>query len=193
MIRLLILISPFFLIVESLRAQGDWSPPEAIFTRPRLLLAPGDLSRLQVRIGDARFSDLYRSIWEDAADALPSDDTLTDRGRLENAQLAKNLAFLLIINRRPDGSTMVELSGEERDSLMARLDLAFKRMNVEVDPLDEDSWDDRGIELIDYLAAFDLTLCAGVGQHAAFTAPDPLSPAPRVLCAGDVGFEWSVL
>lgn len=166
MIRFVLLLATLPFIVESASAQGAWSPPEAIFTRPRLLLAPGDISRLHVRVGEAPFSELYRSIWEDAADALPPADTLTDRGRRENAQRAKNLAFVLIVNRRPEGPTMVELSGEERDSLMLRLGSAFGRMNIGVDPFDEDSWDDRGMELIDYLAALDLTLGAGVGEHA---------------------------
>ena len=166
MTRFFLLLLPLFLLVETLSAQGDWSPPEAIFTRPRLLLGPGDIARLHVRLGEAPFSDLYRSIWEEAVGALPPDDTLSDRGRRENAQLAKNLAFILIANRRPEGSTMVELSGEERDSIMARIGSAFERINIDVDPLDEETWDDRGMELIDYLATLDLTLGAGVGEHA---------------------------
>ena len=166
MIRLILLLFAFLLVVTTSPAQNSWSPPEALFTRPRILLGPADISRLQVRVGEMPFSDLYRGIWENATGPLPSSDTLSDSGRSANARLAKNLAFILITNRRPDGSTMIELSGEERDTIMARLGSAFERINVDVDPFDEDSWDDRGMELIDYLAAFDLTLGAGVGEHA---------------------------
>ena len=150
MIRLILLLFAFLLVVTTSPAQNSWSPPEALFTRPRILLGPADISRLQVRVGEMPFSDLYRGIWENATGPLPSSDTLSDSGRSANARLAKNLAFILITNRRPDGSTMIELSGEERDTIMARLGSAFERINVDVDPFDEDSWDDRGMELIDY-------------------------------------------
>src|SRR5690606_36659839 len=96
--------------------------------------------------------------------------------RRENARLAKNLSFVLLVDMKVESGAIAELTPGERDSLESRLTGALSRINPDIDQEEPATWSERSLELIDYLAAWDMAqaiespLTAAAGQKLAMFA-----------------------
>ncbi len=155
-------------------AQGEWSPDGATLTRPRLIITPTEVETLRVNLGPEQaeaaphFRKIYTELYNDAIHSTPPGDTLETSPRRANARLAKNVAFVLTIDRAPTDDFSGSIPGEDRTRLIQKLILSLSRINPSVEgALEYTEWQWRTKELIDYLSAYDMALGLGLDQDVA--------------------------
>jgi hypothetical protein len=160
----------------SLQAQtGTWDPIGADLTYPRTLLKAAALDQVRASLSAPDRLAVYQGLWADAQ-GTPLADNTSATGRRLRATFAKNAAFLVLLNRQPDGGSLSPLTPEQRDALISTSRGLLETLNPAVEvfatwsgttPYTEWQW--RSKELIDYLIAYDLL--RGAGETAASLAP----------------------
>lgn len=159
------------------RAQttGSWEPAGADLRYPRTLLRATDLPAVQSACASGSSFTLYRSLYESASQAAPTDNTSAS-GRRARATLAKNAAFVLLLGRRPLDGRLVLLTEAEAAPLLAKVTDLLSSLNPVVEPFvtltgtpSYTEWQWRSKELIDYLVAYDLL--RGTGETEASLLP----------------------
>lgn len=158
-----LLLLSSWLAAGSLHAQtGSWNPAGADPTYPRTLLKASDLPAVRSSLATASRRALYQGLYSDAQGS-PAANTTTD-GRRMRATLAKNAAFVALLNclPAPAGATPVDLPPAERTALLAKAQSLLESLNPNVEVFASFSgasyteWQWRSKELIDYLIAYDL-------------------------------------
>ena len=151
---------------------GAWTPDNGSFTRPRTLLNPNDLSTARLRLKDPFFQEIYSAVLVDALrTAIPTDST-SSGARRTRARLAKNVAFVLFIDRNAEQHP---LETQNRITLELKLQILLSSINTDVGTaIEYTDWQWRSKELIDYLIAYDLGL-------AGTTTPGTLDEGRRRL------------
>ncbi|WP_139922881.1 heparinase II/III family protein [Hymenobacter sp. DG01] len=102
----------------------------------------------------------------------PTSSNTTADERRSRATFAKNAAFVLLMDRKPTGSTLTALPAPERALYQQQAIEALESLNPAVEPFASFSgttyteWQWRSKELIDYLIAYDLLRGAGVAEPA---------------------------
>lgn len=161
---------------------GAWQPAGGTFTRPRTLLTPGTVVSTRERLKDAPFAEIYRGVWDRAAgSAIPA------TGDLAAALTAKDAAFVLLMDLRPDQATggLVLLSESERSALQEKIKTAFIRINTDVGTVvNYTDWQWKSKELIAYLCAYDLALGSGMTEAELLEGRENLQE-----CAGNLHRE----
>ncbi len=157
--RRLFLIVLFLLVSSALHAQ--WRQGGGDF--PRTLLVRQEIPEVRARLSDPTIRYLYNGIYQSALSNIPSDNS-TSNARRNRGGIAKNAAFVLLIDRKPDGAALVALTDSERIGLTAKIIGLLEAINIEITPISltnpsgYDDWQWRSKEMIDFLSALDLTL-----------------------------------
>ncbi|GAB2781113.1 hypothetical protein HNQ93_001268 [Hymenobacter luteus] len=160
----------FWLLASSAFAQtGSWSPAGITATYPRTLLTPaavpGGREFLAAPQNQTLYASLYTSIF-----AGPANGNATADERRGRATFAKNTAFVLLMDRKPIGASLIPLPGPERALYQQQAVGALESLNPAVEAFASFSgttyteWQWRSKELIDYLIAYDLLRGAGVTE-----------------------------
>jgi hypothetical protein len=157
-----------WLAVGSLRAQpGTWPPAGADLSYPRTLLKSASLEQVREGLWLPGHQAIFTGLYADAL-AGPSVDNTSSAGRRMRATLAKNAAFVAMLDRQPAGEELAPLAAAQRTALIATTRALLESINTNVEvfatlsgttPYTEWQW--RSKELIDYLIAYDLLRGAG--------------------------------
>ncbi|WBA43834.1 heparinase II/III domain-containing protein [Hymenobacter canadensis] len=155
---------------------GAWLPAGANAAYPRTLLQAADIPAVQATLAGSRSAyTLYAGLYAGTGATPPTDNT-SSGGRRARATFAKNTAFVLLLNRRPDGAALVPLTEAEQAALLSGAQSALETLNFAVEPFASfagasyTEWQWRSKELIDYLIAYDLLRGAAVPEAALATA-----------------------
>ncbi|MGE3802555.1 MAG: heparinase II/III family protein [Candidatus Kapaibacterium sp.] len=163
------------LFAYTLYAQGEWIPSSGTFSRPRTLTTLGELSAVRKGVVVEPYRSLYSAMWDEVWNTEPPIGNSTSNERRERARMAKNAAFLLLINIHLSATTTSQLSVEERNSLTGKMLPLLRDLNPDVETaLNYTEWQWRSKELIDYLCAYDMALGAGVPEDSLASARDQL-------------------
>ncbi|WP_170252565.1 T9SS type A sorting domain-containing protein [Adhaeribacter aerolatus] len=156
-------ISLIFLFCFDLRAQsGSWLPVGADLSYPRTLLKASQVASVRNSLSNGINFSLYSGLYNSINGSIPGDNTAND-GRRARATFAKNTAFVVLIDRKPAGSTLTILAPEERANFINNLKAALENINTNVEAFPSyTNWQWRSKELIDYMIAYDLL--RGVGE-----------------------------
>ncbi|MCX6251094.1 MAG: T9SS type A sorting domain-containing protein [Bacteroidetes bacterium] len=157
---ILIVFFPLYLF-----SQGSWNPPGANLSSPRILLDSADIPLVRATLTDPEILSLYGSVWQNAHSNPPAGNA-TDGDRITRAMIAKEAAFIVLMDRKFDQGNIVPLPAEEKDSLISLSKGLLQDMNTEVGYQSGwtfyNSWQHRSKELITCLIAYDLLLGAGL-------------------------------
>lgn len=146
---------------------GDWNPPNADTSRPRTLLHGRNIPATQQLLERPIFAELYRGVWLSAQSPIPTDNA-SSSGRRVRAGLAKNIAFVLLLDRMPSGSAFQPITPAMQATLADRVLQLLNDLNTDVPllsvttPTAYDDWQWRSKELIDMLCAYDLLMGARI-------------------------------
>ncbi|MCX6286995.1 MAG: T9SS type A sorting domain-containing protein [Bacteroidetes bacterium] len=158
---LLLLLLPWY----TLHAQGSWNPQGADLSYPRTLLDSGSIGQIRGTLSNPLIIDLYQSIWNTANSAIPPEN-LSDGDRITRAIIAREAAFVVLMDRKWENGSIVNLLPFERDSLILKTQILLNGMNTKVGYQSGwvfyQEWQHRSKELIFYLTACDLLKGAGI-------------------------------
>lgn len=139
---------------------GEWNPPGGTFARPRTLLTPNEVEPARERLQDPLYRDLYAAVWNAARSGTPG-----ATGDVRNAMIAKNAAFVLLLDRKVEGSMITTPDESERAALRETILTVFSRIDPDVGTaVNYTDWQWKSKELIGYLCAYDLALGAGMTE-----------------------------
>ena len=162
------------ILTTALFAQGEWEPEEGDFTRPRTLLTPSELTSTRERLQTPLFQELYQQVWSHAKNQVGNDNT-SSNGRRARARLAKNIGFVLFIDREILSNEIHQINSTDRIELEEKLLKILNEINPDAgSALNYTDWQWRSKELIDYLSAYDLALGAGIPNDSLATATEQL-------------------
>ncbi len=157
-----------FLGTELCAQSGAWLPGGADEARPRTLLKQSEISAVRASLSTPAFSGLYGEIYANALAVAPSEST--DVAKLARSHIAKNAAFVLLMNKQYDSGSINDLDPSTATQLQAKVISLLENIAADVDritivnPAIYDSWQWRSKELIDYACAYDIMLGAGVDE-----------------------------
>jgi len=131
------------------------------------LLDSSDIEVVRASLPEPDHLLLYGSIWTSANSAIPGgNSTIEDRSA--RSVIAREAAFVYLMDRKFTANTIVPLTANERDSLLDRVLGLLEQMNTDVDVGTSwtfyNPWQHRSKELIGYLIAYDLLKGAGTAQ-----------------------------
>ena len=163
-----LLIALFVALMPALApAQGSWSPAGADPSFPRTLLDSLAVPGIRSTLSDPDHLSLYGSIWSHSFAAIPAGNA-TDADRVERSMLAREAAFVILMDRKYDAGAIVPLPAPDRDTLQARVIRLLEGMNTTVETggylTFYTPWQGRSKEIINYLIAYDLMKGAGIQQ-----------------------------
>jgi hypothetical protein len=151
-------------------AQGSWNPQGADLSFPRSLLDSMDIPAVRASLANPGIIELYHSIWNTANSTIPAGNT-TDGDRISRAVIAREAAFVALMNRKWENGEIKTLTPAERDSMTTRATGILSVMNTSVGYQSGwvfyQEWQHRSKELILYLTAYDLLRGAGISPAAA--------------------------
>ncbi len=164
--------------------QGSWLPPGRDPSFPRSYPDSLEIPVVRNSLTDPDIQPLYNPVWWNAGNIIPSgNSTYTDR--FARAGIAREAAFIYLMDRKPAGNTIVSLTQADRDTMLNRAIMLLESMNTEVDVgtfwTFYNPWQHRSKELISYLIAYDHLRGAGVPEGLLQTARNKL-----VLFAGNL-------
>jgi len=150
--------------------QGSWTPPGASLSYPRTLLDSNSVEEIRSTLSKPVIIDLYQSIWNIANSIIPPGDS-TDGDRLNRAIMAREAAFVALMDRKWENGSIVNLLPAEKDSLVSKALYLLNTMNTKVGYQSGwvfyQEWQHRSKELIDYLTAYDLLKGEGISGDTA--------------------------
>ena len=167
-----ILLSLFFSLLHfytvNAQTNGSWFPPGADLSYPRTLLKASQIPAVQASLSENTNLTIYTGLYGNATATPPASNATTDERRAR-ATMAKNAAFVVLMNRKPVSGLLVALTETERTAFINKTKNLLENLNTTVDAATSyTNWQWRSKELIDYLVAYDL-LC-GTGESAAAMA-----------------------
>lgn len=146
-------------------AQGSWEIPEQDLSFPRTVIDSLEVPLIRSQLGTPDIFNLYASVWQNANATVPAGNS-TDIERINRAMIAKEAAFVLLMDRRPSTGSIFILTQPERDLLLARALNILENLNTVVETgsgwLFYNPWQHRSKELITCLIAYDLLRGAGI-------------------------------
>jgi hypothetical protein len=154
-----------FILLRNVVAQtGSWTPPGADVSYPRTLLKAAAIPQVQASLRRPEAQALYSGLYQSAS-AVPTGDNTSSDGRRARATLAKNAAFVALLDRKPGNAA---LTATEKAALIASTKGLLESINTNVEVFASlsntssyNEWQWRSKELIDYLIAYDLLRGAG--------------------------------
>ncbi|TGE29030.1 heparinase II/III domain-containing protein [Hymenobacter metallicola] len=126
------------------------------------MLKTAAIPQVQAALARPEAQHLYAGVYQSAL-ASPTVDNTSSDGRRSRATLAKNAAFVALLDRKVSHNTLGSLSQQERAALVASSRNLLETMNTNVEAYatlsttsSYNEWQWRSKELIDYLIAYDL-------------------------------------
>ena len=152
-----------YLLISSLPfrifSQGSWNPAGADLSFPRTVLDITAVPVVRASLNDPDHLSLYGSIWANANSIIPAGNS-TIEDRATRSLIAKEAAFVYLMDRKFSANSVTPLSQGARDSLLNRVIGLLEQMNTDVDVGSGwtfyNPWQHRSKELIAYLVAYDL-------------------------------------
>jgi len=132
---------------------------------PRTLVDAAAIPEIQNTLSSPLKMELYTLISSKAAKAIPEGNTLIE-DRRSRSQIAREAAFVILMNKKIENGAIVELLAEERMALVEKVLQLLENLNSEVSFeqgwLFFDKWQFRCRELTHYLIAYDLLKGANI-------------------------------
>lgn len=151
-------------------SQGSWNPPHASLSYPRTLLDSSSVEQVRETLSHPLINDLYQSVWNTANGAIPAEDS-SDGARISRAIMAREAAFIVLMNKKWENGSIQDLLPAEKDTLVNRSMNLLRSMNTHVGYQSGfvfyQEWQHRSKELIDYLTAYDLLRGSGINDTIA--------------------------
>ncbi len=148
-------------------AQGSWNPAGLDPSFPRTLMDSLAVPTVRASLTSPDYLAVYGSVWANANAAIPAGNS-TDDERRTRSQIAREAAFVYLIDRRFSAGSILPLTQGQRDTLLLRVTGLLEEINTTVETGSYltfyNPWQGRSKELIAYLTAYDLLKGAGVGQ-----------------------------
>jgi Heparinase II/III-like protein len=164
--RLTLSLLCLFVLPASLSAQGAWAPTNADFAYPRTLLRASEVPACIAWIDShPEMHGFYQELYTDAWTQNVA-QTVSNGERRSAAHIAKNCAFVLLLDRKPLLPTGLDtLTASEASTLRNKAIQMLEMINpnVEVYP-DFGNYLWRANEITDNMIAFDLLKGAGVAD-----------------------------
>ncbi|NQV01137.1 MAG: hypothetical protein HQ542_00695, partial [Bacteroidia bacterium] len=140
-------------------SQGSWNPPGADLSFPRTLLDTTQIEIIRNTLSDPKIFSIYELVWNHANSAIPAGNT-TDNERFTRSTIAKEAAFVALMNRKPANGSIIPLTPIEHEQLTAKSEQLLEEINTAVGFqsgwIFYQEWQHRSKELINYLIAYDL-------------------------------------
>jgi hypothetical protein len=150
-----------FVLGISVYPQGTWAPSGADLTFPRTLLKNSNIATVRNTLSNVGIIDLYAVIYSDANAAIPSGSS--DIKRATKSHIAKDAAFVILMNKKFDGGLITDLTFGESTALQNKIIPLLQSFETDVTAYPSyDTWQWRSKELIDYASAYDLLKGAGI-------------------------------
>ena len=144
-----------------LAQSGNWNPAGANLSYPRTLTTISELDSVRFRLPEPERLLLYNQVFSHAFTAIPTNNS-SSSDRRNRAKLAKNAAFILLINRQSGAGISHPLTSAQQQLLKATVKTLLQNLNTSVETVfNHTEWQWRSKELIDYLIAYDLLRGAG--------------------------------
>lgn len=164
--------SPSFLF-----SQGSWNPPDADLSFPRTLLDTTQVEEIRSTLSENGIYPLYELVWDHANSSVPAGNG-TDSERFTRSTIAKEAAFVMLMDRKPSNGSVIPLTTEEREQLKTKSRQVLEAMNTAVGFqsgwMFYQEWQHRSKELINYLIAYDLLRGQGLAVGNLQLARDSL-------------------
>jgi len=164
----------FLLLSISVYPQGSWSPAGADLSFPRTLLKSSNVETVRNTLSNSGIIDLYSAIYADANATIPGGST--DVERATKSHIAKDIAFVILMNKKYDSGNIIDLPSDESTALQNKVIPLLQSFETNVDRITTsnlgayDTWQWRSKELIDYSTAYDLLKGAGLGDDVLSTS-----------------------
>lgn len=157
--------------------QGSWNPAGADLTFPRTLLDTTQIETIRSTLADSGIYGLYELVWSNAGSAPPAGNS-SDGDRFTRSVIAKEAAFVALMNRKPDGGSVIPLTTDEREQFRAKSRQLLETINTNVGFqsgwIFYQEWQHRSKELINYLVAYDLLRGGGASVPGLQSSKDSL-------------------
>lgn len=138
------------------QGDGSWNPADADLTYPRTLLKAAHIPAVQQSLSLAGNRQMYTNLFNSVNTASPPSGT-DHNTRRTHATFAKNLAFVVLMDRKPSGGTLTNLTAEERARFIGQVRTMLETFNTAVEAWPSyTNWQWVSKELIDYMIAYDL-------------------------------------
>ncbi len=158
-------------------SQGAWLPPGADHSFPRTLADSAAVPSIRNTLNDPEILSLYHSIWQNACSVVPEENS-SDTDRFNRAMIAKEAAFVILMDSKYENGTIQQLPSSEKDSLINKVVKLLQNINTHVGFQAGwtfyNEWQHRSKELITYLIAYDLLRGAGFPESQLMRAEDSL-------------------
>ncbi|MFH1937602.1 MAG: hypothetical protein ABIK52_08580 [Bacteroidota bacterium] len=151
----------FWLLFYSFSAnsQGSWNPEGADLSFPRTLLDTTHIDTIRNTLTDPEIFSIYELVWGNAISTPPAGNS-TDGDRFTRSVIAKEAAFVTLMDRKPVNGNILPLTTPEREQLQAKSKQLLEEINTVVGYqtgwIFYQEWQHRSKELINYLVAYDL-------------------------------------
>lgn len=166
----------FLLLPFLSQAQGAWTPANGDASFPRTLCKTQEIPAILNHIQQAENFGLFTALWNDLLSYNPgAGNFVSDGARRNAARRAKNAAFFLLIDRKPDNGALVSLSPSDKVYLQDRAIFLLEHINTAVAQfpnLGGYLW--RSNEITNNVIAYDLLKGAGVPDSLLTTSKDLL-------------------
>jgi uncharacterized protein YjbI with pentapeptide repeats len=160
----------FLFISGQVLAQGTWEPAGADLSYPRTLLKAAHIPAVQAALTLAGNLELYTGIFNSVTGTPPGAPSTDHNLRRTHATFAKNLAFVVLMNRKPAAPGLTHLTEVERALYTGHVRSMLGNINTTVENvISYTNWQWTSKELIDYMIAYDLL--RGAGETDASLAP----------------------
>jgi len=140
-------------------SQGSWNPAGADPSFPRTLLDTTQIGTIRNTLSDTKIYDLYQLVWDNANSDIPAGNT-TNGERGTRALIAKEAAFVALMDSKPVFGNIIPLTIQEREQLKVKSKQLLEEINTAVGFqsgwIFYQEWQNRSKELINYLIAYDL-------------------------------------
>lgn len=156
--------------------QGAWTPPNADASFPRSLIKQQEIPALHAHLQIPENFALFNQLWNDLQSYNPgSGNFVSDGARRNAARRAKNAAFFLLLDRKPDAGQLVPLTPADRDDLRDFSIWLLEHMNTDVASFpDLGGYLWRSNEITNNVLAYDLLKGAGVADSLLATSKNLL-------------------
>ncbi|MGV3503065.1 MAG: heparinase II/III domain-containing protein [Adhaeribacter sp.] len=168
--RICLLVMMLCMALQSL-AQGEWTPAGADLSYPRTLLKARQVAGVQQALSLPGNQQLYAGLYNSVNTTPPAAPGTEHDPRRSHATFAKNLAFVVLMDRKVAGPGLTSLTAEEKALFAGRVRTLLETLNTTVEAWPSSTnWQWTSKELIDYLIAYDLLRGAGESEAALLPA-----------------------
>jgi len=180
-IKLKKIFSIFIVIIFSIHViaqTGAWNPSGANASFPRTILKSSEIENVRNSLENNEIKRLFANVYTSAALEIPFGTS--NSVRLAQSHIAKNAAFVILMNKKYSGGSIIDLPPDESQTLIAKVIFIFESFATDVDritvanPSIYDSWQWRSKELIDFAIAYDLLRGKGVADSLLVNAKSHL-------------------